>query len=231
MTAHTSSKLKIVEESKSTANESEDQEFKVAYDACYANGIFKLSDDVMKRLILWHRRLCHPSADRMKWTIKNTTGIDLDPADVKSLPCEACDMGKSVKFTTSNSRQRMENKGEGWHCDVGSLNPVSLEGYEYFCLTTEDVSRYRIFRALKKKSEAAEELKTILSRANSELRLRHNLRVKRITIDGGRDWGLNSFQKFANEEEIEVIVSAPDNQYQNDVSERGIRFVQDAVRC
>lgn len=70
-------------------------------------------------------------------------------------------MGKSVKFTTSNSRPRMENVGEGWCCYVGSLGPVSLEGYEYF----------------KEKNEAAEELKTILSRATSELRPRHNLRI------------------------------------------------------
>ncbi|POS82536.1 hypothetical protein EPUL_004524, partial [Erysiphe pulchra] len=186
---HKSSTSEIAKTSKSTANKVEDQKFKLAYNACYTNGIFKI-------------------ADRMKWRIKNTTGIDLDPADVKSLPCEACDMGRSVKFTTKNSRQRMENKDEGWHCDVGSFSPVSLEGYEYLCLTTENISRF----------------------PNSELRQRHNLRVKRITIDGGRDWGLTFLQNFANEEEIEVIVSAPDNQYQNGVSQRGIRFVQDAAQ-
>lgn len=86
------------------------------------------------------------------------------------------------------------------------------------------MSRLRIFRALKKKNEAAEELKRILSHANSDLRRRHNLKVKRITIDGGMDWGLASFQEFASQQEIEVVISAPDNQYQNGVSERGIIF-------
>ncbi|KHJ34176.1 hypothetical protein EV44_g3800 [Erysiphe necator] len=191
VTHHMSSKLEVFKKSKSTTNNAEDQEFKVAYNACYTNGIFKMSDDVTRRLIHWHRRLCHPSADRLKWTIKDTIDIDLDPSDVKSLPCEACDMGKSVKFTTSSRRQRMENVGEEWHCDVGSLSPMSLEGYEYFCLTKEDVSRYRIFRALKK-SEAAEELKTILSRANSELRLRHNLRPAKSKSPPSRGAGVNA---------------------------------------
>ncbi|KAI0999117.1 hypothetical protein K3495_g9081 [Podosphaera aphanis] len=190
-----------------------------------------MSDDLMQRLILWHRRLCHPSAERLKWTIKNTVGIDLQPSQVESLPCEACDMGKSLKLTTFDRRPRMKNVGEGWHCDVGTLSPVTMEGYGYFCLTTEDVSKYRIFCALKKKSDAADELKSILSKTNSELRQRHGLRVKRLTIDGGRDWGLNTLQDFAAKEEIDVIISAPNNQHQNGVSERGIRFVQDAARC
>ncbi|POS83483.1 hypothetical protein EPUL_005493 [Erysiphe pulchra] len=197
LATHTSSTLEIDKESKSTANKVADQEFRVAYNACHTNGIFKISDDVMS----------HPSVDRLKWTIKNTIGIDLNPADIKSLPCEACDMGKSVKFTTNVRRPRINYVGE------------------------EDVSRYRIFRALKQKSEAAAELRTILSTASIELRQSHRQRVKQVTIDGGRDWGLTSFQEFAAEQNIEVIVSAPDNQYQNGVSERSIRFVQDAARC
>ncbi|KAI0995048.1 hypothetical protein K3495_g13133, partial [Podosphaera aphanis] len=209
----------------------EEQSFQQAYQACWGSGVFKMSDDVMKRLILWHRRLCHPSAERLKWTIKNTVGIDLHPSQVESLPCEACDMGKSLKYTTVDRKPRMKNVGEGWHYDVETLNPVTLEGYGYFCLTTEDVSRYRIFRALKKKSDAADELRSILSKANFELRQRYGIRVKRLTIDGGRDWGLKTLQDFATKEEIDVIISAPNNQYQNGVSERGIRFVQDSARC
>ena len=140
-------------------------------------------------------------------------------------------MGKPVKYTTKERLPRMVNVGEGWHCDIGSLTPITMEGYKYFCLTTEDVSRYRIFKALKHKNDAGAELKTILSKANIRLRQNHGLRVKRITIDGGRDWGLDRFQNFADEQEIEIIISAPDNQYQNGLSERGIRFLQDAARC
>ncbi|KHJ31339.1 hypothetical protein EV44_g3345 [Erysiphe necator] len=80
----------------------ENQEFQAEYKSCVKGGVFKMSDEIMRRLILWHRRLCHPSADRLKWTIMHTVGIDLDVSDVKSLPCEACDMGKSLKYTTKN---------------------------------------------------------------------------------------------------------------------------------
>ncbi|POS82861.1 hypothetical protein EPUL_005525 [Erysiphe pulchra] len=52
LATHTSSTLEVVKESKSTANKVGDQEFRVAYNTCHTNGIFKISDDVMKRLIL-----------------------------------------------------------------------------------------------------------------------------------------------------------------------------------
>ncbi|KAI0994127.1 hypothetical protein K3495_g14056 [Podosphaera aphanis] len=53
---------------------------------------------------------------------------------------------------------------------------------------------------LSNENDAADELRSILSKTNSELRQRYGIR-------------------------------APNNQYQNGVSERGIRFVQDAARC
>lgn len=112
--------------------------------------LFQISDEVQKKLTLWHRSLCHPSTDRLKWTIRNTMGIDLNVSDVEYLPCEACDMGKSLKFTTNERRPRMNYVGEDWHYDVGSISPVTMEGYAYFCLTTEDVSRFRILYSLKR---------------------------------------------------------------------------------
>lgn len=81
----------------------------------------------------------------------------------------------------------MRNVEEGWHCDIGTLNLVSIEGHEHFCLTMEDVSRFRIFSALKKKNEAADEPKRILSKAYIDFRRIPGLRFKQVAIDGGRD--------------------------------------------
>ncbi|POS87584.1 hypothetical protein EPUL_001804 [Erysiphe pulchra] len=148
----------------------ENQEYQAKYKSCVKGGVFDMSDEIMRRLVLWQQRLCHPSADRLKWTIRHAIGIDLDVSDVKSLPCEACDMGKSLKYTTRDSRSCMEIVGEDWHCDIGSLTPVTMDGYKHFCLTTEDVSRYRIFKSLKHKNEAGAKLKAILSKANIRLK-------------------------------------------------------------
>ncbi|POS85597.1 hypothetical protein EPUL_002996 [Erysiphe pulchra] len=184
----------------------ENQEFQAECKSCVKGSVFEMSNEIMRRLILWSRRLCHPSADRLKWTISHTVGLDLDLSDIKSLPSEACEMGRSLKYTTRDHTPRMGNIGE-------------------------DVSLYRIFKALKHKNEAVAELKAILSKANIRLRQNHGLRVKRITTEGGRNWGLGTFQEFADKQEIDIIISSPDNHYQNGVPERGIRFLQDAARC
>lgn len=40
---------------------------------------------------------------------------------------------------------------------------------------------------------------------------------------------MSASQESANAQHLELIVSAPDNQFQNRVSERSIRFVQNAA--
>ncbi|KHJ34000.1 hypothetical protein EV44_g3393 [Erysiphe necator] len=97
---------------------------------------------------------------------------DLDISQVRSLPCKACDMGKSLKYTTKERLSRMTNIGEDWHCDIGKLNPTSIKGHGYFCLTKEDVYRFRIFRIFRaqKKSETADELRPTLTQAKSDLK-------------------------------------------------------------
>lgn len=118
-----------------------------SYNACWSTRIFKASDAVMKKLALWHRRLCHPSADRFRWTIQNIVGIDLSPKDIESLPCDACDMGKSVKYTTKSRCDRMTNVCEGWQYNIRTLSPSIMEAYAYFYLMNEDLLRYQIFKA------------------------------------------------------------------------------------
>lgn len=55
--------------------------------------IFQISGEVLKKLTIWLWRLCHPSTDQLRWTKRNTVGIDLNVFDLEYLPCEACDMG------------------------------------------------------------------------------------------------------------------------------------------
>lgn len=121
--------------------------FRAEDDASNPDGVFKMSDDVINLLVLWHRRLCHPSTDRLKWNIRNTVGINLDISDVRPLACLLCDMGKSLKYASNNQSPRMQNLGEGWHCDVRNLKPMIIDRFKYFCWATEDVSRYRVFKA------------------------------------------------------------------------------------
>lgn len=89
--------------------------------------------------------------------------------DARSLPYETYSMGKSLKHATNERPPRISNMGEGWHCGVDKLSSISVEDYNYFYPTTEDVSRYRIFKVLKNKNDAAPDLKNILAKKNSNL--------------------------------------------------------------
>ena len=108
------------------------------------------------------------------------------------IPCEACDLGKSMKYNIQIRRRRATYVGEGWHCDLGTVQPKTTEGHSYYCLTTDDLSRYRFFKQIKTKNEAGDELKGILTKINADLQLM-NKGVRWITLDGGRDWGMSKF--------------------------------------
>ncbi|RYP16758.1 hypothetical protein DL765_004935 [Monosporascus sp. GIB2] len=196
-----------------------------------------MTDEVMKKIILWHRRLCHPSTKRLIWTIKRFTGIDLDPSDVKSLPCTACDEGKIRKIPSTNPQRRATYVGEIIWCDVGAVKPVSIENNGYFGLITDDLSRYREYYSFRTKDEVQESLCTYITRIIKRLETLppdtegKKRMVQILRLDGGKEFGVTKIENFCAVEGIELIISSAYNQYQNGVAERGIQFLQDEARA
>lgn len=130
--------------------------------------------------------------------------------DVIRIPCEACDLGNSVKNTTSERRERAFNVEEGWYCDVRSIRPKTIEYHSYFCPKTEDITQYKLFKQLKFKNDAGPELISILRLVNIKLQLL-NKSIRWLVIDGEKDWGVSKLSECAREQNIEVILSAPYN--------------------
>jgi hypothetical protein len=73
------------------------------FEATSDDSSVKFTRAFIKQLILWHKRLCHFSAKRMRWIIQRTTGINFEARSVVSLPCTACDLAKSTKVPSKNA--------------------------------------------------------------------------------------------------------------------------------
>jgi hypothetical protein len=98
------------------------------FEATDDDGSVKFTKAFTKQLILWHRRLCHSSAERMRWTIQRTTGINLEARLVVSLPCTACDLAKSTKVPSKDAQIRVNGvKMQIW-CDLGLIKPTIISG-------------------------------------------------------------------------------------------------------
>ncbi|KAI1818880.1 hypothetical protein F4861DRAFT_544624 [Xylaria intraflava] len=94
-------------------------------DSAMVNGRVFATTEVQRKLTLWHRRLCHPSTERLIWTIKWTTGIDLEPNEVEYLPCYSCDRAKAQKTISRDPQERATYPGEITWGDLGELKPIS----------------------------------------------------------------------------------------------------------
>lgn len=134
-----------------------------------ADGKVRMSDELMKKLILWHRRLCYPSTERLIWTIKRSKDIDIRPEDVEGLPCTVCDLAKMKKYISKNAQTRGKYSGEIIWCDVGMIQPISIEGNSYYSLTIDDSTRMKTFNAMKTKDFVQEHLTGYIQNAINKL--------------------------------------------------------------
>lgn len=206
--------------------------------ASMQHGRVLITEKITKELIKWHRRLCHPSTERLRETVKTTTGTDLDPKDVQFLPCYACDQAKTMKHASREPQRRADYPGEILWCDLGEMKPISMKNHRYFTLIIDDDSRYRSFKAHKTKDEARDTLIDYLKDIRGSLKMQ-TLRpgettyrkIRIVRIDGGREFGMGHLTAFCSDEGIRLITSSPMNQYQNGTAERSIQFLQTEARA
>jgi hypothetical protein len=190
-----------------------------------------------RKLVLWHKRLYHPSAKRLRLTIKRITGIDLNPKHIIDLPCLACDQAKSTKIPSLDSPKPATYTGEIIWCDLGSVNPESINGHKYYALITDEYSRFRSFHALKHKDEVQEILISYIMAIIAKLEARPTAngqtkpKITVIRIDGGKEFKITILQKECGNYGIEMVNSTPHNQYQNGIPERGIRLLQNEAKA
>lgn len=196
-----------------------------------------MTEENMKSLILWHRRLCHPSHKRLIETIKMSSDIDLDLSDIEPVPCTACDRAKIIKIPSTDPQERAKYVGEIVWCDLGSVKPIAISGGKFFSLIVDDYSRCKSIDILMAKDEVQEALIFYMDYVSARLEalppdkkgMRRIIRILRI--DGGREFGMSLIEKYCKEKAIELVISSPHNQYQNAVPERAIQFIQNEARA
>ena len=100
----------------------------------------------------WHYRLGHVNKSRIDRLIKEYI-LEID--DCESLPtCEFCLLGKMTKSPFKRKDERTNNFLDLIHTDVcGPMNISTKEGYYYFIIFSDDLSRYGYVYLMKHKSK------------------------------------------------------------------------------
>ncbi|GBN20004.1 Retrovirus-related Pol polyprotein from transposon TNT 1-94 [Araneus ventricosus] len=163
---------------------------------------------------LWHRRCGHSCNQSLK---------QLGLPSISSF-CEVCTRAKQCATPVGKGPRRRETVPMVMiHTDIcGPIVPKTFAGEQYFMTLIDDYSRFTEVRLLKRKSDAASELKNFCQL---------NPSVKKIRCDNGKEYVDGDFLKFANEAGIKIDPSPPYTPCLNGIAERANRSLLEKGRA
>ncbi|UYV63925.1 hypothetical protein LAZ67_2006034, partial [Cordylochernes scorpioides] len=176
----------------------------------------------------WHRRLGHPSDNKLDLILKNNLLKDLDSINGTLDQCDACSLGKMTKvpYVHTDSNQESYPFGAIYVDLCGPMRINSLGGSKYF-LTIVDGFYRRIFvEFLKDKLSAAEVLKKFIVKRENELKSK----LKRLTTDNGTEFINKNLETFIESKGIKHELTTPYTPRSNGRVERANRTLLDKGR-
>jgi transposase InsO family protein len=168
-----------------------------------------------------HRRLGHPSLDKLKVLVPHLSHL-------KSLDCESCQLGKHVRVSfPSRVNKRSMSPFDIIHSDVWGPSRVSSTlGYKYYVTFIDDFSRCTWITLLKDRSELFGAFQTFCS----EIKTQFGKTIRILRSDNAKEYFSTSFNSFLASHGIIHQSSCPHTPQQNGVAERKHRHLVDTAR-
>ncbi|CAL1369837.1 unnamed protein product [Linum trigynum] len=179
---------------------------------------------------LWHCRLGHPHAVRLKTMFRNKLlpGV-LGSQSAYDTPCVSCIQAKTTQISFGSSDTQYAAAFDLVHTDLWGPPPTtSRMGYRYFALFIDHATRYCWVYFLRKKSELcgiAHEFVQMVRRTQ------FGKTVKIIRSDPGGEFNSTPLLTFYRQHEILSQLSCPGVSQQNGLVERKHRHVLDLTRA
>ena len=104
----------------------------------------------------WHQRLGHPGRDTLSGVLRSSS---ITTRDAQSPICQACQLGKHVRFPFGSSDHVSYFPFQLVHCDVWTSPVISLSGYQYYLVLLDDYSHFAWTFPLRHKSDIFPTLK------------------------------------------------------------------------
>jgi len=154
-----------------------------------------------------HRRLGHPSLDKLKVLVPHLLHL-------KSLDCESCQLGKHVRVSfPSCANKRSMSPFDIIHSDVWGPSRVSSTlGYKYYVTFIDDFSRCTWITLLKDRSELFGAFQTFCS----EIKTQFGKTIRILQSDNAKEYFSTSFNSFLVSHGIIHQSSCPHTPQQND---------------
>src|SRR5436190_11404801 len=174
---------------------------------------------------LCHRRLGHPSTQVMSHLSSN----HLLSSSFKFQPsfCRGCAMSKSTRLPFPASFDiKTSFPFQLVHSDVWQSPALSVSGYKYYLLFTDDYSRYTWLYFMRHKSEVFAHFKNFVAHISNQF----STQIQQFQSDGGGEYDNNQFRSFCSSLGIHHRFSCPHSPEQNGLAERKHRHISTVAR-
>ena len=165
----------------------------------------------------WHKCYGHIGYSGIQKLIdhKMVDGLTIDISSIKP-DCEICIQAKQTIKPFDGKSRRNTKAGELTHIDLwGKYEIASIHGNQYYILFIDDATRYVTVHFLKRKDEAAKQVKEYLTYLKTQEKF-----PKAIRIDRGSEFLNQNLKPWFNENGLEIQTTAPYSPSQNGVAER-----------
>jgi len=174
----------------------------------YSTRQVKASDAV------WHMRLGHPNPQVLQ-LLSLSKAIKINKST--NAACESCRLGKSSRLPFSSSEFIASRPLERVHCDLWGPAPVSsVQGFQYYVIFIDNLSRFSWFYPLKRKSDFC----SIFIKFQSSVENLLQTKIGTFQSDGGGEFISQRFFKQLQDSGIQRYMSCPHTPQQNGMAER-----------
>ena len=167
-----------------------------------------------------HRLLGHPSEEITRGTAR-MSGV---PLTGTWRPCVQCSESRVRRYAVPKSTEsRANERAERFFIDItGPFHATSLGGNRYAMLCVDDFTRFKIFRFLKHKSDAAKDLRELVAEQISP----SGFKIGTVRTDGGGEFE-GEFQSLLKGLGIKRETTPPRSPQYNVVMERALGLLRD----
>ncbi|KAI3822382.1 hypothetical protein L1987_09971 [Smallanthus sonchifolius] len=178
---------------------------------------------VSKDAPFWHHRLGHPGQHVMEF-LRTKQFISYNKINLP-LVCHSCQLSKHKRLPFFDSVTYTSVPFAIMHCDLWTSPVLSLAGYKYYMVLTDDFSNYTWVYPLKFKYETF----TKFSQFHQFVSTQFNMKIQTFQCDMGGEFDNTNFKNFALHHGLQFRFSCPHTSQQNKKSERMIRRLNDIM--
>ena len=182
---------------------------------------------------LWHDRYGHLGYDNLARLPGMVTGMSTTADEFKAASCtasdecEACALGKQIRFPFKSSSSATNRPLELVHTDVCGPMPVtSIGGNNYFLTVLDDRSKLSVVQPVASKSDIPLALKDTITLLENQ----SGHTTKRIRCDNGTEFINSELKSFCADKGIKLETTVRYTPEQNGAAERLNRTLLDKVR-